>query len=339
MRLLLALMMSGVACLAADWNPKLAAEYLDQRQQAWSVWPTAAANGGGACFSCHTGMTYMLARPALRHLLGDKQPTKWETSILQKMAADAGKEPPGQLRMVETIFESLFLREDGRTISEARGRALDQLWSLQSSDGKTKGGWAWYNASLEPWEGPSSFYFGSSLAALAIGLTPAEYRSQPEVGQRIESLKEYLRNGIADRPLHNRLELLWASSALAGVITPELRKSIVDEVDQKQREDGAWTLAALGPWPEHAEGADLDQPSAYATAFTAYVLLQAGTKPEEAHLKTALEWLREHQDRRSGAWRASSMNKKYPAGSMQELFLQDGATGFAAAALAEAERR
>lgn len=339
MRTFVALMLAAAGCFAADWNPKLAAEYLDQRQQAWSVWPKASAATGGVCFSCHTGMTYMLARPALRRLLGEKQPTKWETSILHKMAADAGKEPPGQLRMVETIFESLFLREGGQAISEARGRALDQLWSLQYQDGKQKGGWAWYNANLEPWEGPSSFYFGSAVAALAVGFTPEDYRSRPEIGPRIGALKEYLLAGVAERPLHNRLELLWASSTLPEAITPELRKSIIDEIDGKQRDDGAWTLAALGPWPAHPDGADVDQPSAYATAFTAYVLLQAGTKPEEAHLNRAVEWLRAHQDRQSGAWHASSINNKYPAGSMQELFLQDGATGFAAAALAEAAGR
>src|SRR5215472_11872396 len=98
MRVFIALLLTGAGSFAADWNPKLAAQYLDQRQQEWSVWPTAAS-AGGPCFSCHTGMSYMLGRPALRRLLGEKQPTKWETAILQKMAANAGKEPQGQLRM------------------------------------------------------------------------------------------------------------------------------------------------------------------------------------------------------------------------------------------------
>jgi squalene-hopene/tetraprenyl-beta-curcumene cyclase len=326
------------ACSAADWNPELAAKYLDQRQQDWFAWPTAAAPDG-ACFSCHTGMTYLLARPALRRVLGEKQPVKWETSILQKMAAHAGNEPKGQLRMVETIFEALFLGDDSKTISEPRARAFEQLWSLQYRDGTSKGGWAWYNANLDPWEGPSSFYFGSTMAALAIGSSPREYQSKPEIDERVQALKQYLLNGIAERPLHNRLELLWSSTALSDLLTPSLRKSIIDEIDRKESENGSWTLAALGPWPQHPDGADVELPSAYATAFTAYVLLQAGIPPAETHLKRALDWLRTHQDRKSGAWSASSMNKRYPPGSMQELFLQDGATGFAAAVLAEAAFR
>ena len=45
------------------------------------------------------------------------------------------------------------------------------------------------------------------------------------------------------------------------------------------------------------------------------------------------EWLKKHQDRQTGAWPAVSMNKVYPAGSMEEKFLQDAATAFAALAL------
>jgi len=52
----------------------------------------------------------------------------------------------------------------------------------------------------------------------------------------------------------------------------------------------------------------------------------------------ALDWLKAYQDPQTGAWPAVSMNKKYPVGSMQEKFLQDAATAFAAAALARRER-
>jgi squalene-hopene/tetraprenyl-beta-curcumene cyclase len=339
MRISIALILLCATCVGADWNPKLAAQYLDGRQEAWFAWPTAANGPDGPCFSCHTGMSYLLARPALRRLLDEKQPTKWETSILHKMAASAGKEPAGQLRMVETIFDALFLGEGAQAISESRARAFEQLWSLQYQDGKSKGGWAWYNANLEPWEGPSSFYFGSTIAAQAIGSTPREYQDKPEIRERTAALKDYLLAGLAERPLHNRLELLWASSALSGLLTPSQCKSIIDDIEQKQREDGSWTLASLGPWPEHPGGANLEVPSAYATAFTAYVLLRAGTPPSVTPMKRALAWLRTHQDPQSGAWVDSSMNKRYPAGSMQERFLQDGATGFAVAALAEAESR
>src|SRR3984885_6225264 len=146
-------------CSASDWNPALAAKYLDQRQQAWSRWGPADTPNG-PCFSCHTGMTYLLARPALRRVLNEKQPTKWEASIKRKMAADAGNEPQDDgLQVPETIFEALFLRDDApaQTISQPRSGALEQMWSLQYRDGKSKGGWDWYDAHLEPWESSSAY--------------------------------------------------------------------------------------------------------------------------------------------------------------------------------------
>ena len=63
--------------VAADWNPRLAAQYLDSRQKEWFAWPRANA-GAKPCISCHTGMTYLLARPALRKALGEDMPTEYE---------------------------------------------------------------------------------------------------------------------------------------------------------------------------------------------------------------------------------------------------------------------
>jgi squalene-hopene/tetraprenyl-beta-curcumene cyclase len=323
-------------CSASDWNPALAAKYLDQRQQAWSRW-APADTPNGPCFSCHTGMTYLLARPALRRLLNEKQPTKWETSIKRKMTADAGNEGQYELQTAETIFEALFLREDAQPMNAPRASAFEQMWSQQHRDGKSKGGWDWYDAHLEPWESPSATYFGAAMAALAVGSTPRDYQNKPEIKERTQALKQYLLDGIAERPLHNRLQLLWASTTWSGLLTPALRKSIIDEADQNQSPDGSWTLASLGPWPKKPDGVSQKLPSAYATAFTAYVLLQAATPPTEPHLKKALQWLSTHQNRESGAWPAPSMNKLYPPGSMPELFLQDAATGFAAAALSQSQ--
>jgi squalene-hopene/tetraprenyl-beta-curcumene cyclase len=61
--------LAAIPGFAADWNPRLAAKYLDSRQKEWIAWPPAMASGV-ACVSCHTGMPYLLARPALRKALG-----------------------------------------------------------------------------------------------------------------------------------------------------------------------------------------------------------------------------------------------------------------------------
>src|SRR5215471_16514504 len=91
---LLWLLPAAVPALAADWNPRLAAQYLDNRQKEWFDWPTANSNAK-PCISCHTGMTYLLARPALRRALGEESPTTYETGLLASLRSRVDKrEPP-----------------------------------------------------------------------------------------------------------------------------------------------------------------------------------------------------------------------------------------------------
>src|ERR1035441_7797028 len=51
--------------LCGGWDARLAASYLDARQQEWLRWPPAKATGG-TCLSCPTGATYLLAPGAGR---------------------------------------------------------------------------------------------------------------------------------------------------------------------------------------------------------------------------------------------------------------------------------
>ena len=69
--------------MTADWSPQAAARYLDERQKQWFEWkPAMSANG--PCVSCHTGMTYLLARPVLRRAL------KEDLAKIREGAKDAG---------------------------------------------------------------------------------------------------------------------------------------------------------------------------------------------------------------------------------------------------------
>lgn len=67
----------------------------------------------------------------------------------------------------------------------------------------------------------------------------------------------------------------------------------------------------------------------------AAVLAKADRK--NAGLDKALAWLRAHQNRESGFWDASSMNKQYED-PMPLRFMRDAATGYAVLALLEAAR-
>jgi squalene-hopene/tetraprenyl-beta-curcumene cyclase len=350
-----AVFMILVAPLAygGDWSPRLAAEYLDGRQKEWFAWPTAKAPGG-PCVSCHTGMTYLLARPALRKALGESEPTQYEKGLLDALRARAdkregkdlfagfGKEPlASQALGVESVLAALFLaREDpGGRLSRNAELALDRMWSFQNRDGKGKGAWSWFQLDLDPWETPESPFYGATLATLAVSAAPSSYRERPDILKNITELNAYLRTEQDTQPLHNRLMLFWASGEMPGLWPQPARSRLVEEVLARQQSDGGWTLESLGPWKERSTAMVSAGSNSYATAMVALALEQGGVAASNPHLVKALNWLRSHQDRRLGYWTAGSMNKRYPEGSMQEKFMQDAATAFAALALATADER
>jgi hypothetical protein len=332
---LVAILIATTSTLSADWSPELAARYLDGRQKEWFSWKPAMS-ADGPCVSCHTGMTYLLARPALRRRLKESQPTMYEVGLLDRLRAKVGEKPPGALQGVETIFTAMFLsREDAmKTMSAHTQKAFDQLWTLQGAEGASKGGWRWYAANLDPWENTESGRYGAALAAVALTQTPAEYRDTPQAREQAASLTAYLMDAVATRRLHDRLALLLARS----FIPDTLRLSITSDALGKQQADGGWTMESLGPWMAHADAPPASGSNAYATAFTAFTLLRGGLAPSDARLVKALVWLQSRQDPATGAWAATSINKRYPEGSMESRFMQDAATAFASLALIEAGR-
>lgn len=325
------LLILAIPAFSGDWNPKLAADYMDARQKAWFAWPRANSSGA-ACMSCHTGMTYMLVRPELRRVLGEKQRTEWEEGYSRTLRARADKQAPANPAALDgygtdsVLGAFVLAAEDGGALTAEARKAFDRMWAAQMPDG----GWRWYSLNDDPWEMPESRFFGAALAAVAVGNAPAEYRTRPDVVEHASNLARFLSRDEG-QPFHNRLAALWASSNF-----PDLRarrKAIIDQARMTQQKDGGWTIASLGPWRAHPEAAVSEGSNAYATAFTAFALEKGGVTASDPMLKSALDWLRSHQDSKGGYWDAPSMNHKYEAGSMMEFFMRDAATGFAALAL------
>src|SRR5207253_5958932 len=118
-----------------------AADYLDSRQKEWFAWPRAKVEGG-VCVSCHTGVTYLLARPALRVALGESQPTAYEKGLLEGIHAQADAE--GNRQGAEAVFATLFFalqNANSKILSVDAKRAFERLWSLQIREGKDRGTW------------------------------------------------------------------------------------------------------------------------------------------------------------------------------------------------------
>lgn len=315
----------GVAVLpaiAGDWNPRLAADYLDARQKQWISWPRA--NGDAKpCISCHTNVPYLLARPALRKTLGEDAPTPYETALLDSMRSRMEKKGKGAAIGVESVLAALFLRTPA---------AYDRMFELQVREGEKSGSFAWYNTDLDPWEEPESPLFGAALAAIALKEAPAAYREQPEVLERSKALQTYLAAEHPNQPLQNRLAVAWATNDGA------VRKAAIAEALAKQSADGGWSMESLGPWKTHTKAPPaISGSSAYPTAFTAMVLLRAGTPASDPKLARALAWLRTHQDREHGYWEGVSMNKQYEPDSLEIGFMRDAATGWASLVLLDAK--
>jgi squalene-hopene/tetraprenyl-beta-curcumene cyclase len=264
-------------------------------------------------------VTYLLARPALRQALGEDTPTVYETGLLASLRSRIDlKEPVASAGLgVESVLAARFL---------ATGEAVDRMWVLQVHDGAAKGAWNWFALDRDPWEMPDSRFFGAALAATAV---PAKDHGLPQA----QELVAYLRREQAVQPLHNRLMLLWASAGFPDVLLAAERRALVEEVWKKQQPDGSWTVDSLGPFQAHAKAPRTEGGSAYATAFTAYVMQQAGGDPSNPKLARALAWLRTRQNPECGCWQSVSMNEQYESGSMQSKFMDDAATSFAVLAL------
>jgi squalene-hopene/tetraprenyl-beta-curcumene cyclase len=147
----------------------------------------------------------------------------------------------------------------------------------------------------------------------------------------------FLVNPPAPPRLHDRLATLWASTTALPLLNARARGALVAEAFARQQPDGGWTTESLGPWMAHPDAPPAAGSHAYATAYTTFVLQRAGVPPSHPGLAKALDWLRSRQDPSTGAWPAVSMNKRYPDGSMQSLFMQDAATALAAATLVESD--
>jgi squalene-hopene/tetraprenyl-beta-curcumene cyclase len=343
-RTLVLLTLFASPIFAQDWNARSTAQYLDSRQKEWFEWPTAKTPEG-PCISCHTNKTYLFARPALRRQLAENQPTSYETGLLDALRARVQKKTPDQLAAkptqalgVEAVFSALFLAQQDvgkKELDALTVRAFDQLWSLQLKNGKNKGAWPWFSLELDPWEMPESAYYGASIAAIAIGNTPAAFRNRPDVKEHVSALIEYLQRERESQPLHNQAAVLWASSKLPGILSEAARKAIILEILSKQGSDGGWTIESLGPWAPHPQAVPAKGSNSYGTAFVAFALQQGGIHRTNAQLSRALTWLRSNQDSASGTWKADSLNKQFPAGSMQSRFMQDAATAFAVLALTD----
>ncbi|HEY1421943.1 MAG TPA: hypothetical protein VGF20_00705 [Candidatus Acidoferrum sp.] len=354
------------ATTSETWNPKAAAAYLDQREQWWMGWENAKREHGTFCISCHTALPYALARPALHKALGESEPAENERLLIADAAKrvrlwkdlaplygdkDYGPNKGVESRGTESVVLAFVLASnDAQTgkLSDDTRIAFGNLWALQQTSGANKGAWLWQLFDLNPWEGNISPYYGATLAAIAVGSAPENYRATPEIQSNLQLLREYLDREYSSQPLVNRITLLWASTKLPGLLTPERQKSIIEDVLNRQKADGGWSLfplaktwhdlgpsAAVGRWKRADGSLQETRSDGYATGLAVFVLQQSGISRENAQIKRGREWLVRNQSAKEGYWAAYSLNKRRDPASNVGRFMSDAATAYSVLALTD----
>ena len=342
-----------------SWDKRTAAAYLDRRASWWMEWPKSARDHQTFCVSCHTAVPYALSRSALRKPLAETAPSANERRLLDNVTkrvrlwkevapfysdADRGVYKTVESRGTESVLNALILAsndaQNGKLSDDTRA-ALDNMWSEQQTTGDKKGAWLWLRFANEPWEADDSDFYGATLAAIAVGTAPGDYRGTPEIQNSLKLLREYLYHQYAAQTTINRAVLLWASAKIPGLLDAEKRKAIITELLSKQQPDGGWSLSLLsGDWKRHDATPQEVKSDGYATGLITLALQQAGIPRENAQAMQALAWLAANQSKTEGNWPSSSLNnnKEHHLSSDTALFMNDAATAYAVLALTEAQR-
>jgi squalene-hopene/tetraprenyl-beta-curcumene cyclase len=357
-----------------SWDPAAAAAYLDARMDVWFANGTQLRTGDTqtACVSCHAGLAYALSRPVLRRVMHVDAPSTQEARLIaettrrvetyntHQVLYDFNQRRQIESRGTEAVLNAVILTsaDTARNLGEPSAptkKALARLWETQRADGR----WDWLEFGLEPWETTESAYHGATFAAFAAGTAPGQHDQVATAG--IERLRTYLSANYHAQHLYNRTWALLASTRVHGVVTDAQRGALIDELVRAQRDDGGWSLQAMGPWkwsksappvksPGDLDASLLSQSDGYATGLVVYTLMQAGVAPSQAAIRKGISWLETNQRAIPGddvpgrAWRAHSLNYDREHGGekgepWRRLFMSDTATAFAILALADSEQR
>src|SRR5262249_18805855 len=121
------------------------------------------------------------------------------------------------------------------------------------------------------------------------------------------------KGGLPRQNLHNGAWALWAATTVEGSLTKAERKELIDQLLDRQQEDGGWGLPSLGGWVRSDGTAQETASDGYATGLVLHVLQTAGGPKDDRTVGEGLDWLNDNQ-RAPGGWRgvASRTTRNVP---------------------------
>jgi squalene-hopene/tetraprenyl-beta-curcumene cyclase len=262
-------------------SPAKSAEYLDGVALFWMR--------TNSCGACHANFAYVMAGPHLGERSG---PVLAET----RHFLENRKENPRFSFTQEAVGVAFALAwDDARTgkLRPTTREALRRMWTLQRPDST----WGRMGCGeLMPSE--NDRHYTVVLAALAAGVAPEGYARSAEAQDGLTRLRRYFAR-FSPRHPHDQALTLWASLHLDGLMTSAERKDTIQSLLARQGKDGGWSLSALSvaAMPK-SRAAPSD---GYGTAFTIFLLRQAGVPATQAEIGRGVDWLLSNQ-RVSGRW-------------------------------------
>ena len=304
---------SATEAFAEKLSLAQAAHFLDSAsldwQQSWQ------------CFTCHTNISYLIARPSLA-IAGPAQGEvrKYAEELVTLRWSEVGARFDAE---VVAIAAALALNDSAtnKKLHPLTRLALDRMWTGQ----REAGDWRWPTGCRWP-PMESDDHYGVTLAAIGVGAAPDNYAATPAAQAGLKKIRDYLHKHPPQN-LHHKGMLLWASTYVEDLTTPAERKAFAAEILAAERPGGGWAFSNLYPWQRSDDKPqDLETSDGYGTGFAIFVLRRSGVAADEPAIARGVAWLKSHQ-RASGRWFTRSLNKD------NEHFISHAGSAFAVMAL------
>ena len=303
---------------AEKFSLEKAGHFIDSAALAWTK--------SQGCFSCHSNLTYLYARPHL----ADSAPAHSEVrAALEEMVSKRWKEKGPRWDAEVVVAAAALAYNDAATTGKLHPltrTALDRMWTIQTKDG----GFSWYKCNLPPME--IDDHYGVTLAAIATGVAPEGYAKTDAAKKGLDGIRAWLKANPAQN-LHHSAMMLWASSYVDGLLDAKAKKAAAKELLTMQLPDGGWSTASLGGW-KRRDKAEQDPKTSdgYGTGLIIFVVRRAGIPASDPALQKGIAWLKANQ-RESGRWFTRSLSRD------DTHYLTHAGSAFAVMALAACEEK